>query len=116
VVAVDRAQRASGSDDAWARGGAPRFAVVDQFEADGARYVVLREIDADPRMPHGGPLGALTPRERQIALFALAGHHNKLIAHELGIAVSTVRVLLSRAAERLGTRGRKELLDLLART
>jgi DNA-binding CsgD family transcriptional regulator len=41
---------------------------------------------------------------------AKLGHHNKLIAYELGIADSTVRVLITRAARKLGVRGREDLL------
>lgn len=41
------------------------------------------------------------------------GHSNKLIAYELGIAASTVGVLLGRAASRLGVRTRKALLERL---
>jgi DNA-binding NarL/FixJ family response regulator len=44
----------------------------------------------------------LTKRERQIVALYRLGAHSKLIAFELGLADATVRVLLSRAARRLG--------------
>ena len=44
----------------------------------------------------------LTERERQVVALYRLGAHAKLIAYELGIADATVRVLLSRAAHRLG--------------
>ncbi len=53
---------------------------------------------------------ALTDRERQVIRCAKFGHHNKLIAYELGISDSTVRVLIARAASKPGLRGRSELL------
>jgi DNA-binding CsgD family transcriptional regulator len=113
VIAVDQAGNPSerrAPHDAFtvARGEARFFFLIDAFESAGARYLVLREIT-----PDGSDLDVLTPRQRQIAALAVTGRHNKLIAHELGIAASTVRVLLARAARRLGARGRRELLALL---
>jgi DNA-binding NarL/FixJ family response regulator len=45
---------------------------------------------------------ALAPRERQVVAAAAAGPANKLIAYELGLSDSTVRVLLSGAAKKFG--------------
>jgi DNA-binding CsgD family transcriptional regulator len=70
-----------------------RWSLVDRVELEGRRYIVARETPPE-----------LTPRERQVVAFAKLGHHNKLIAYELGIAASTVRVLLRRAAQKLGVR------------
>ena len=53
----------------------------------------------------------LTPREREIVARAAVGQHPKLIAYELGIAAVTVRVLLARAARRLGALSRSELVE-----
>jgi DNA-binding CsgD family transcriptional regulator len=84
---------------------AARWTLVDSFESDGRRYVVARENQA------GAPdLGAFTDRERQIVVHAALGQTNKEIAYMLGISESTVRVLVARAARRLGTRTRRELL------
>jgi DNA-binding NarL/FixJ family response regulator len=52
----------------------------------------------------------LTGRECQVVGFASLGHSNKLIAYELGIATSTVGVLLSRAMAKLGVPSRKTLI------
>jgi len=79
--------------------------LVDSFQQDGVQYVVAREEAA-----LAGSLLALTGREREIVLQAAAGASNKEIAHDLGISDATVRVLMSRAANRLGVRKRKELL------
>jgi DNA-binding CsgD family transcriptional regulator len=81
-----------------------RWTLVDQFESDGKRYVIARDNTAEPLA-----FDALTPRERQVAGYAALGHPNKFIAYELGISVSTVGVLLSRACKKLGLRSRSAL-------
>jgi DNA-binding CsgD family transcriptional regulator len=87
-----------------------RWSLIDQFERDGRRYVVAYE-----NQPSGAGPDALTAREKQVVGHALLGHHNKLIAYELGISHSTVRVLLARAAKRLRVNTRAELLAACAR-
>lgn len=82
-----------------------RWSLLDRVELDGRRYIVAREN------PPGAPgPESLSARERQVLAYAKLGHHNKLIAYELGIAGSTVRVLLARAAAKLGVRTRRDLL------
>ena len=66
---------------------------------------MLREEDVDMRS-----IRVLTQREREIVAQAASGSSNKEIAQQLGISDATVRVLMSRAANRLGVRRRKELL------
>ena len=83
-----------------------RWSLLDQFESDGRRYVVARENQ--PRPP--GP-GALTLRERQVVGYAALGHDNKIIAYDLGIAHATVKVLMARAAAKLGVRSRTEAIS-----
>jgi DNA-binding CsgD family transcriptional regulator len=56
-------------------------------------------------------LDALTERERQVVLQATLGFTNKEIAYALGVSASTVRVLMARAAGRIGVRTRAELLS-----
>jgi len=87
---------------------AARWTLVDHFAHDGQRYVVARRNEAA-----APSLDALSERERQVVAFAMLGHPNKLIAYELGLATSTVGVLLSRAMAKLGVRSRKELLEAL---
>jgi len=82
------------------------WSLVDQMEQDGRRYVVARKNEPLALGPE-----ALSDRERQVIGYALLGHHNKLIAYELGIAASTVRVLMARAASKLGVRTRDELIQ-----
>jgi len=86
-----------------------RWSLLDQMENDGRRYVVACENEPAAVGPE-----SLTERELQVIGYAKLGHHNKLIAYELGIADSTVRVLLSRAAHRLRVQTRAELLAACA--
>lgn len=110
VVAVERARAQSGHGDGSGREAWPglvdgRWSLVDTFESDGRRYVVARENGPTPPRP-----AALTLRERQVVGYASLGHENKAIAYELGIAHNTVKVLMARAAAKLGARSRADLI------
>jgi DNA-binding CsgD family transcriptional regulator len=83
---------------------AARWTLLDHFESDGRRYLLARKND----LTLSG-FAALTPRERCAVGYAALGHGNKLIAYEMGISASTVAVLLSRAARRLGAKSRADL-------
>jgi DNA-binding NarL/FixJ family response regulator len=69
------------------------------------------------RLEHGGRAylvavrsrGSLSPRETQVVDLVALGHSNKVISYELGLAWSTVRVLVFRACRKLGVRKRAEL-------
>jgi len=64
----------------------------------------------EQRLPPTGSLELLTVRERQVVACLAAGHSTKEVAFALGIADATVRVLLARAAGKLGVHSRGELL------
>ena len=84
---------------------AARWSLVDHFETGGKRWLLARRNDvADVGRAE------LSPRELQAVAFAALGHGNKLIAYEMGITAETVRVLLHRAARKLGARTRAELI------
>jgi DNA-binding CsgD family transcriptional regulator len=83
-----------------------RWTLVDSFERSGARYVVARENAATV-----SGLSALSHREQQVVAFAAMGQSAKETAYALGISDTTVRVLLSRAARKLGVESRAQLLD-----
>jgi DNA-binding NarL/FixJ family response regulator len=53
---------------------------------------------------------ALTQTLRFPSSLAALGRSNKLIAYELGLAQPTVRILMARAARKLGVRSRAELI------
>jgi DNA-binding CsgD family transcriptional regulator len=82
-----------------------RWSLVDHFERDGRRYVLAQRNE-----PEVGPVELLSDRERQVVALAALGQPNKMIGYELGIAVSTVGVLLTRASRKLGARSRRELV------
>ncbi len=85
-----------------------RWSLVDHFDSDGRRFVIAaRNAPCVTR-----PL-CLTPRERQVATLAAAGHANKLIAYDLGIAEGTVATTLTRAMQKLGVRSRTKLALLM---
>ncbi len=91
---------------AWKPLVAGRWSLVDCYEQSGRRYITARENAPKPTGPE-----ALSRRERQVAALAGMGHSNKLIAYELGLAHSTVRVLLARAAAKLKARTRADLVE-----
>jgi DNA-binding CsgD family transcriptional regulator len=82
-----------------------RWTLVDSFERGGARYIVARENQSAVE-----GLESLTDRERQAVVYLAIGQSTKETAYALGIADATVRVLLARAATKLGVRSRGELL------
>jgi DNA-binding CsgD family transcriptional regulator len=109
VIANFRAEgRRSGRAalDVWHPLVDPRWTLVDSFEENGRRYVVARENQAQATC-----FDELTNRERQVVLQAALGFSNKEIAYALGVSASTVRVLMARAAGRIGVRTRAELLS-----
>ena len=114
VTAVERARgklRRTDPTEAvetWRASVSARWSLVDQFESDGKRYVIARRNDVPGRGPE-----ALSARERQALALAAMGHHNKLVAYEMGISPSTVRVLLARAFKKLGVRSRAEAIARL---
>lgn len=82
-----------------------RWTLLDRFDRDGAQYVIARRNDA----PAKGP-SALTKRERQVLSHVALGHENKMIGYILGVSHATVRVLVARAAAKLGARTREDLI------
>jgi DNA-binding NarL/FixJ family response regulator len=76
-----------------------RWSLLDRFERDGRTYVVAAR----------SAFRQLTPREAEIVRLVGLGHTNKVIAYDLGLAWSTVRVLVHRAARKLRARTRTEL-------
>jgi DNA-binding CsgD family transcriptional regulator len=87
-----------------------KWTVVKTFVSEGQHYqlrcrpIELRGHDAN-----------LTKREEQVLACALDGQSNKSIAYALGVAPSTVGVLLFRAATKLGAKSRSEMLSAYAR-
>jgi DNA-binding NarL/FixJ family response regulator len=61
-------------------------------------------------LPTRPPRRDLSEREHQVMTQAHLGHTDKVIAYELGLSASTVRVLRHRAMRKLGATTRKEAL------
>ncbi|MBX3181667.1 MAG: helix-turn-helix transcriptional regulator [Polyangiaceae bacterium] len=97
---VDRATRH------WRPLVASRWSLLDDFDTDGRRFVVA-VANPSPTRP---PRNDLSEREHQVLTQAHLGHSTKVIAYELGLSDATVRVLLHRAARKLGVATREEAL------
>ncbi|MGZ3419665.1 MAG: LuxR C-terminal-related transcriptional regulator [Polyangiales bacterium] len=87
----------------WSEVVAGGWSVVEEFEADGRRWFVAQRASRDF-------FEALTPRERTVVTRTVAGHSNKVIAIDLGLAPSTVAGHLASAMRKLGTTSRVELV------
>jgi DNA-binding CsgD family transcriptional regulator len=85
-----------------------RWTLLDEFERDGKRYLIAVRDESSSE-----GLALLSSRERQVVAYAARGLPNKVVGCELGIATSTVGVLLARARAKLGVRSRQELLGKL---
>jgi len=105
------AECAAAAAHAAARSGAKEVArrAHERLEALTARCAGL-DI---PAVSAGRTL-SLTVREREIALLAARGLTSRAIGDRLGLSVRTVDNHLARCYDKLGTRSRAELADLLA--
>jgi DNA-binding NarL/FixJ family response regulator len=85
-----------------------RWSLLECLDTDGKRFFTARE-----NRPTALGQPVLSDRESQVVSLAALGRSNKIIAYELGLADSTVRVLLARAARKLGVRTRAELVSVV---
>jgi DNA-binding CsgD family transcriptional regulator len=84
----------------------PHWTVLGRFTLNGRVYVLAQEGRA-------AGMDALTPREKEVVARTIRGDTAKVIAYDLGISHSTVRVLLARSYRRLGVTSREELLAVI---
>jgi DNA-binding CsgD family transcriptional regulator len=89
----------------WMGPVALHWTVVDHFEHEGTSYVLARRNDVSG-------VAALSSRERDVVRRTALGNSSKVIAYDLGLADSTVRVLLHRACRKLGVEGTPQLAAL----
>ncbi len=83
-----------------------RWSLLDDFDTDGRRFVVA--VENAP--PTRAPKRRLSERELQVMTQVHLGHSDKEVAYELGLSVSTVRVLIHRAMQKLGAENRRDAL------
>lgn len=83
------------------------WVLVDRFDGDGTCFLVAVRDPGHDEAP------VLNERERQVCDAAADGLPNKLIACELGLAVSTVAVHLRNALRKLGLASRSDLITVL---
>jgi DNA-binding CsgD family transcriptional regulator len=95
--------------DLWKGLVSARWTLVEQFDAQGKRYILARE-----NAPASAALAKLSPTESCVVRHAAQGYTTKEIAYTLGISPTTVRVLIMRAVHRCGVRSRAELLQLVS--
>ena len=106
--------------DAWQALYGARWSISESVERDGRRLLIARPnapLREDARWTSvvGGEdrqqetARTLSAAERRVVAALSQGHSNKLIAYELGIAISTVSTLLTRAKRKLGCKSRVEL-------
>lgn len=110
VLGIERARRSLRRQPdealmAWRGLVRARWTLVDEFETKDARYIVARANSASSHGPR-----SLSERERQVLGCLALGHSMKVIAYELGLSHSTVRVLVGRARVKLGARDREDLV------
>jgi DNA-binding NarL/FixJ family response regulator len=86
------------------------WTIVSRFEREGREHLVIVRKD-----PHWVALDVLSERELQAVRRLGLGHTNKQIAFDMGLSWSTVRVLMFRAAVKLGVRGQRQLRAIAAK-
>jgi DNA-binding CsgD family transcriptional regulator len=107
LAAALRLRRSGGDEQTVWRGLlCGRWRLVDHFDTGGRRFIIARGTPGEARQP----LARLSGRERDACARAAKGCANKEIAAELGIAVSTVGMLLLRATRKLRCTSREELI------
>ena len=116
VIGIDRARRSlrrkpSRALASWPALVRARWTLVHEFEAGDDRFIIARANGAATKGP-----ATLSARERQVVGLLAMGHSPKVIAYELGLSHSTIRVLITRARIKLGARSREDLIAKLRAT
>lgn len=104
ALAPERGSAAPGGAETWEALLQRRWTLLDEFDADGRRWVLAWDnpgAEGDPR--------ALDARERTVLAHTLGGVPTRDTADELGVAKSTVSRLLGGALRKLG---RNDLVSL----
>ncbi len=111
AIAADQRAAAQGSDCSatvlWHELAHARWSLVDEFEAEGRRYLIARSLAHTDK-----PELALDTLDRIILGQRAAGAALKVIAGEVGLSISTVARRLRLAMRRLGLRNAADLAAL----
>jgi len=83
-----------------------RWTITDSFETCGSHYLLAQRNESHLRGP-----STLTARERAVVAHLALGHSLKVVAYELGIAHSTVRVFVTTLCRKLGLSSGAELRE-----
>jgi DNA-binding CsgD family transcriptional regulator len=90
--------------------GARQTSAVVTSNSRWARKTQRPAMKISARRPGGDRLDMLSGRERQVLAHLAQGQSTREMALALGVAQPTVRVLLARAAKKLGVRSRAALV------
>ena len=71
---------------------------------------ITRPMPRLPQAAEGGPLAALSPRERELFVLLARGVPQRQIAEELGLSIKTVETHRTHIGRKLGLRSRAELI------
>jgi DNA-binding CsgD family transcriptional regulator len=83
-----------------------RWSLVDQFDSDGRRFILAYQNLVSSDAP-----SVLSAREHEVLALAAIGCSPKLVAYQLGLSASTVRVHLTNASRKLGVHTRAALIE-----
>jgi len=111
AIQVDRARGKLGKENpdealaVWRGVLRGRWSLVDWFDTDGRRFVVVI-----PNPPGIDDPRSLTEREREVVELAACGKTSKHISYQLGISTQRVSTLLASAKRKLGVRTQAQLV------
>ncbi len=114
ALTLDRTPRAVGESETaralllWEGLVRGRLSLVDWFDVDGRRFILVKSNTSRPRCACG-----LTAREQEVAMGAAVGESSKLTGYRLGISPSRVSTLLRAAMRKLGVRTKAQLVVMV---
>ncbi len=114
ALRLDRAEGARGTSETdralllWEGLVRGRLRLVDWFDADGRRLILIKPHSVTARCACG-----LTPREEQVAMSAALGESSKATGYRLGISPSRVSALLNASMRKLGVRTKAQLVVMV---